>query len=69
MSHQYSEQKIQCTVSDCAHNCLEDSTCRLEKIQVCPCGHKGNAEKQEDTLCGSYHFAGNLNAKEILGGD
>lgn len=33
-------QKIDCNVTNCTHNCIEDSTCRLNKIQVSPMRYK-----------------------------
>ncbi|MBR5227478.1 MAG: DUF1540 domain-containing protein [Clostridia bacterium] len=50
-------QKIKCNVSDCTHNRLEDSTCRLETIQVCPCGSKTTTDPLKDTACASYEYA------------
>ena len=33
-------QRIECNVTNCTHNCIEDSTCRLNKIQVSPMRYK-----------------------------
>ena len=29
--------RIKCNVTKCVHNCIEDSTCRLDSIVVCEC--------------------------------
>ena len=62
--------KIQCNVSKCMHNCIEDSTCRLDSIMVCEClNDKKSNMKEDQTACGSYKYGGNLNSSEILGGN
>ncbi|MEG0872605.1 MAG: DUF1540 domain-containing protein [Clostridia bacterium] len=66
MSKKIEPQKIECSVVDCAHNCVKDCTCKLEKISVCPCGESKEAKKDENTLCSSYHYVGNLNVEEVL---
>ncbi len=67
---EYGEQKIKCNVTKCVHNCIDNSTCRLESIKVCECMNDKNSNKKEDqTACGSYKYAGNLNQSEILGGN
>ncbi len=65
------DQKIKCNVSRCLHNCIEDCTCRLEKIQVCPCSSKLNEDAlpRDTTACASYQNAGDLNIVEITGRD
>lgn len=50
-------QKIKCNVADCAHNCIQDCTCRLEAIEVCPCSSKITKDPFKDTACSSYKFA------------
>lgn len=57
MSEQTGSQKIKCNVSDCTHNCIEDSTCRLKSIQVKPCSHKITKDPLKDTACASYEYA------------
>lgn len=62
--------RIKCNVSKCMHNCIDDSTCRLEEIKVCECLNDNNSKRKEDqTSCGSYKYIGNLNESEILGGN
>lgn len=56
-------QKIGCNVNECTHNCIEDATCKLDKIQVTPCGGKGSKTPEDETACGNYLFSGNLNAE------
>jgi len=51
------DQKIKCNVSDCTHNCIENSTCRLEEIQVCPCSHNATKDALKDTACSSYEYS------------
>lgn len=65
------DQKIRCNVGGCIHNCVLDSTCRLEKIQVCPCTSKlsDDALPRDKTACASYENAGDLNYVEITGRD
>ncbi len=63
------KQKIECNVAHCAHNCIEDCTCRLDKIQVCPCNTKANESADDTTACASYKFCGDLNVTEITGRD
>ncbi len=63
------EQKIECSVSHCAHNCIEDSTCRLEAIKVCPCGPKIKENYEEDTACSSYDYIGDLNTRSEARGE
>lgn len=60
-------QKILCNVTNCAHNCLDDCSCRLDKIQVAPCGPKGDTSAKDETLCSSYLYSGNLNSEEKYG--
>lgn len=65
------DQKIKCNVAECLHNCIEDSSCRLEKIQVCPCTSKLEEEAlpRDKTACASFLNAGDLNVVEITGRD
>lgn len=60
-------QKIECNVTECSHNCLEDCTCKLDRIQVCPCRVKGDKTPEDETACAMYSYSGNLNSKEIIG--
>lgn len=60
-------QKIECTVSSCAHNCLEDSTCRLDRIKVKPTTLENSKNSENQTLCGSYNNIGELNTVERIG--
>ena len=57
MSKQTGFQKIKCNVSDCTHNCIEDSTCRLDTIQVKPTSHKITKDALKDTACASYEYS------------
>jgi hypothetical protein len=60
-------QKIKCNVTDCMHNCIDDSTCRLECINVGIMNEKSKAKTEDDTCCNSYNFCGDLNEKDITG--
>ncbi|MDD3303868.1 MAG: DUF1540 domain-containing protein [Clostridia bacterium] len=62
-------QKIMCGVTDCAHNCIDDSTCRLEAIKVNVMQDNRKAECEDGTCCKSYDYAGDLNETEITGRD
>lgn len=57
-------QKIQCNVNECTHNSIENSTCKLDKIQVTPCGTKGEKTPEDETACAMYSYSGNLNSEE-----
>jgi len=57
-------QKITCNVNECAHNCIEDSTCRLEKIHVTPCITKDKKAPEDATACAMFSDIGHLNAEE-----
>ncbi|MCX8074252.1 MAG: DUF1540 domain-containing protein [Clostridia bacterium] len=57
-------QRIECNVTNCTHNCIDDSTCRLDKIQVAPCGPRGSKVAEDETLCSSYLYIGDLNEEE-----
>ncbi len=59
--------KIECNVVDCEHNCIENSTCRLESIRVCNCSGDKYAKHEEGTACSSYNYVGDLNEKEVTG--
>ena len=64
------DDRIKCNVAKCVHNCIDDSTCRLNSIKVCECmNDKNSKEREEQTACGSYEYSGNLNQSEILGGN
>lgn len=56
-------QKIKCTVTECAHNCLEDSTCRLDEILVSHGLTRSDESSKDDTACGMFHFVGKLNTE------
>lgn len=60
-------QKIACNVSSCAHNCLEDCTCRLDRIMVRPCAGDKARTPEGETSCGSYFYIGEMNIAERLG--
>lgn len=60
-------QKINCNVCECAYNCIEDSTCRLDSIKVCNCSSKKTKDPLKDTACGSYEYVGDLNIEEMTG--
>ena len=60
-------QKIECNVSSCAHNCLEDCTCRLYRIMVRPCAGDKARTPEGETSCGSYFYIGEMNIAERLG--
>lgn len=60
-------QKIECNVSSCAHNCLEDSTCRLDRIMVKPCLGVQDKTPEGQTACGSYFYIGQMNIVQRLG--
>ena len=36
--------RIKCNVTKCVHNCIEDSTCRLDSIVVCECMNDRNSK-------------------------
>lgn len=56
-------QKIQCNVTECAHNCLEDSTCRLDRILVTHGVERSDEDSKDETACAMFTFVGNLNAE------
>ncbi len=60
-------QKIECNVSSCAHNCLEDCTCRLDRIMVRPKAGDKTRTPGSETSCGSYFYIGEMNVVERLG--
>ena len=62
-------QKIMCGVTDCLHNCIDDSTCRLDSIKVNISSEGNKAGCKEGTCCISYDYAGDLNEVEITGRD
>ena len=49
-------QKIKCGVTDCMHNCIEDSTCRLECITVNVSSDRNHASEIDGTCCKSYYI-------------
>lgn len=55
--------RIGCNVSTCAHNCIEDSTCRLDKIKVCRCVPTETGDADIDTACHSYKYVGTENTR------
>ncbi|MEG2310563.1 MAG: hypothetical protein RSB76_01085 [Clostridia bacterium] len=60
-------QKIECSVVECQHNCIETSTCKLNIIRVCPKG--SNIQDDNGSFCSSYHYIGNQNVVGITGVD
>ena len=62
-------QKIKCGVTDCIHNCIDDSTCRLDSIKVNVVSDKSKANCKDGTCCKSYDYGGDLNEVEITGRD
>lgn len=62
-------QKIECNVVQCTHNSVEDCTCRLDAIKVCPGGSKASQNFKEDTACSSYDYAGDLNVRAQMHGE
>lgn len=50
-------QKIKCTVADCTHNCISDSTCLLDEISVCNCHYDKTKDPLKDTACASYKYS------------
>ena len=62
-------QKIKCGVTDCVHNCIENSTCRLDSIKVNVVSDQTKAGSKDGTSCKSYDYAGDLNETEITGRD
>lgn len=54
-------QKIECNVSNCTHNAIQDCTCKLDRIQVSPCSNKGTKTSEDETLCSMYLYAGHMN--------
>lgn len=61
--------KIECNVVDCMHNCIENSTCKLDAIRVCNCTGDKYAKKEDGTACSSYDYAGDLNEEGVSGRD
>lgn len=61
MSH---NQKIDCNVTKCMHNCIDDCSCRLERIQVCPTSARNTDTYDDETACGMYTYVGDLNTQE-----
>jgi hypothetical protein len=57
-------QKIQCNVHECSYNNVDDSMCTLEKIQVTPCGTKGNKTPEDETACAMYSYSGEPDEEE-----
>lgn len=70
MIMKYEDLRIKCNVAKCVHNCIDDSTCRLDTIKVQECmNDRGSSKREDQTACGSYEYIGNLNKSEILGGN
>lgn len=63
------DARIKCNVTDCVHNCIYDSTCRLNSIKVGIMNEKNKAASVEGTCCKSYDYAGDLNESEVTGRD
>lgn len=57
-------QRIKCNVTECAHNSLQDSTCRLDEILVKHGVKRSDENSEDETACGMFLFVGNLNAEE-----
>ncbi len=55
------DQKIKCSVVSCTHNCVDNCTCMLDKIIVCPCSLEAEGDKDTETCCGNYENCGNEN--------
>ncbi len=53
--------RINCNVSTCTHNSLEDSTCRLNEINVSRISAEESGDADKDTACHSYKFIGTEN--------
>ena len=51
------------------HNCINDSTCRLESIKVGIMSDYTKAKSEDGTCCRSYDFGGDLNETEVTGRD
>ncbi len=49
-------QKIKCDVTECTHNCIQDSTCMLDEIFVCNCSYDKTKDALKDTACASYEY-------------
>lgn len=60
-------QKIECNVVSCAHNCLEDCTCRLDRIIVKPCQSDNLKKGEIQCTCASYNFVGEMNVARSIG--
>lgn len=54
--------KINCNVSTCAHNCVEDSTCLLREIKVARIKAEESGDADMDTACHSYKYLGHENS-------
>lgn len=57
-------EKIGCNVHECEHNHNEVSACKLDKIQVTPCGGKGTKTPEDETACGMYSYSENSNQQQ-----
>lgn len=57
-------QKIGCNVTNCAHNNIDDCTCKLDQIRVSPCRLHGDKTPEDETACASYYYVGDLNVEE-----
>jgi hypothetical protein len=47
-------QKINCSVTSCMYNALDENECTLKAIQVCPCSTITSGTPQDETCCASY---------------
>ncbi len=48
------KQKINCTVSSCKYNEVNDQLCSLKQIVVEACPNCSNGTPQDESMCGSY---------------
>lgn len=60
-------QQIGCNVSNCTHNDIDSSTCKLDAIRVSPCKLHGEKTPEDQTACASYYYSGDLNSEEKKG--
>ncbi len=50
------KNKIKCNVSSCENNCVENCSCTLENITICPCHNieEGEENIEKESFCDSY---------------
>lgn len=48
------KQKINCTVSSCKYNEIDEQLCSLNQIVVEACPNCSNGTPQDESMCGSY---------------